>query len=155
MLMMERIIPIPTSIESLAARTSWNDSPRCIILLMRAGNWPSRSTSCCGRALCRNCNLWCVGSRMSFLLPKLSTKFEIDNVIKSTEDLVLVLRFGREIDSTCIHLDNIVKSLDTYTNVKRLKSLTKSVSADGTTIFIPVHWWSNFDTVSGIRTQAG
>ena len=45
---------------------------------------------------------------MSYLLPSLTTKSEVDNVIKSTEDLVLVLRFGRDSDSTCMRLDDIV-----------------------------------------------
>lgn len=45
---------------------------------------------------------------MSCLLPKLSTKKEIDEVIRSTEDLVLVLRFGRESDLTCMQLDDVV-----------------------------------------------
>jgi len=42
------------------------------------------------------------------MLTKLSTKREIDEVIQNTEDLVLVLRFGRENDSTCLRLDDIV-----------------------------------------------
>lgn len=46
--------------------------------------------------------------KMSFLLPKLSSKMEVDTVIKSTEDLVLVLRFGRDNDSACLQLDDIV-----------------------------------------------
>lgn len=33
---------------------------------------------------------------------------EVDTVIKSTEDLVLVLRFGRDNDSACLQLDDIV-----------------------------------------------
>ncbi|GFS13496.1 thioredoxin-like protein 4B [Elysia marginata] len=45
---------------------------------------------------------------MSFLLPTLSTKKEVDDVIKKTEDLVLVLRFGRSTDSSCLQLDDIL-----------------------------------------------
>lgn len=45
---------------------------------------------------------------MSYLLKKLSSKKEVDDVIKSTEDLVLVLRFGRDSDITCMQLDEIV-----------------------------------------------
>lgn len=45
----------------------------------------------------------------SYLLPNLSSKQEIDNVIRSTEELVLVLRFGRESDSVCLQLDHIVR----------------------------------------------
>ena len=49
--------------------------------------------------------------KMSFLLPKLVSKYEVDNVIRNTEDLVLVLRFGRDVDSTCLQLDDIVSFL--------------------------------------------
>jgi len=51
---------------------------------------------------------------MSLLIPKLSNKQEVDNVIRSTEDKVLVLRFGRETDLTCMILDEIVSSLFGY-----------------------------------------
>ncbi|KAL4225985.1 Thioredoxin-like protein 4B [Mactra antiquata] len=44
----------------------------------------------------------------SFLLPKLKTKQDIDNVIRSTEELVLVLRFGRDDDIVCMQLDHIL-----------------------------------------------
>jgi len=45
---------------------------------------------------------------MSYLLNKLCSKQEVDDVIRLTEDLVLVLRFGRDSDLTCIQLDEIV-----------------------------------------------
>jgi len=45
---------------------------------------------------------------MSYLIKKLSSKREIDDVVRSTEDLVLVLRFGRDSDLTCMQLDEIV-----------------------------------------------
>lgn len=45
---------------------------------------------------------------MAYLLSKLQNKKDIDKVIKSTEDKVLVLRFGKEDDPTCLHLDDIV-----------------------------------------------
>ena len=45
---------------------------------------------------------------MSLLLSKLTTKSEVDDAIKSTEDVVLVLRFGRDEDPVCMQLDNIV-----------------------------------------------
>ncbi|CAM1320014.1 TXNL4B (predicted) [Pycnogonum litorale] len=41
-------------------------------------------------------------------LPKLTNKFEVDDVIKKTEDKVLVLRFGRDNDSSCEKLDDII-----------------------------------------------
>lgn len=47
----------------------------------------------------------------AYLLPTLSSKREVDEVIKTTEDLVLVLRFGRENDSSCIQLDDVVSRL--------------------------------------------
>ena len=47
---------------------------------------------------------------MSIFLPKLSTKSAIDDVIKTTEDVVLVLRFGRETDTSCMQLDEIVSA---------------------------------------------
>lgn len=45
---------------------------------------------------------------MSFLLPKLSSKKEVDQVIKSTAEKVLVLRFGRDEDAVCLQLDDIL-----------------------------------------------
>ncbi|OPL20471.1 thioredoxin-like 4b protein, partial [Mytilus galloprovincialis] len=48
---------------------------------------------------------------MSFIIPQLSTKQEVDEVIRKTEDVVLVLRFGRENDVTCMQLDHILSKL--------------------------------------------
>ena len=45
---------------------------------------------------------------MSYVLNRLNSKKDIDNAIKSTEDKVLVLRFGRESDAVCMQLDHIV-----------------------------------------------
>ncbi|KAK6993626.1 thioredoxin-like protein 4B [Biomphalaria glabrata] len=45
---------------------------------------------------------------MSYLLPTLTSKKEIDKAIKETEDVVLVLRFGRDTDSSCLQLDDIL-----------------------------------------------
>lgn len=45
---------------------------------------------------------------MSYLLKKLSSKQEVDDAVRSTEDLVLVLRFGKDSDLTCMQLDEIV-----------------------------------------------
>lgn len=45
---------------------------------------------------------------MSYVLPRLGTKKEVDAAIKSTEEKVLVLRFGREADPVCMQLDEIV-----------------------------------------------
>ncbi|XP_055062264.1 thioredoxin-like protein 4B [Misgurnus anguillicaudatus] len=45
---------------------------------------------------------------MSFFLPKLSSKKEIDDAIKGVAERVLVLRFGRDEDSACLQLDDIL-----------------------------------------------
>uniref|UniRef100_A0ABI7WNX4 Thioredoxin like 4B n=1 Tax=Felis catus TaxID=9685 RepID=A0ABI7WNX4_FELCA len=45
---------------------------------------------------------------MSFLLPKLTSKKEVDQAIKSTAEKVLVLRFGRDEDPVCLQLDDIL-----------------------------------------------
>lgn len=45
---------------------------------------------------------------MSFFLPKLSCKKDLDEAIKKVAEKVLVLRFGRDEDSVCLQLDEIV-----------------------------------------------
>ncbi|GAB0177732.1 Thioredoxin-like 4B [Pygoscelis adeliae] len=45
---------------------------------------------------------------MSFLLPKLTCKREVDQAIKSVAEKVLVLRFGRDNDAVCLQLDDIL-----------------------------------------------
>lgn len=45
---------------------------------------------------------------MSFQLPNLTKKNEIDTIIRDTIDKVLVLRFGRSTDPLCLQLDDIV-----------------------------------------------
>ncbi|XVF66698.1 hypothetical protein PTKIN_Ptkin10aG0058300 [Pterospermum kingtungense] len=45
---------------------------------------------------------------MSYLLPTLSQKKEVDTIIKDTIDKVLVLRFGRAADAVCLQLDDIL-----------------------------------------------
>ena len=45
---------------------------------------------------------------MNFVLETLSSKNEVDDIIRSTEDVVLVLRFGREDDAECLRIDHIV-----------------------------------------------
>lgn len=51
---------------------------------------------------------------MSYLLTQLNTKKEVDRVIKTTQDKVLVLRFGRDSDQTCLQLDDIVRMTEKY-----------------------------------------
>lgn len=50
---------------------------------------------------------------MSYVLPRLESKKAVDRAIQSTEDKVLVLRFGRETDTVCMQLDEIVSLIDT------------------------------------------
>lgn len=46
---------------------------------------------------------------MSYLLDSLETKEDIDRAITKTTDIVLVLRFGRNEDSTCLQQDHLVR----------------------------------------------
>ncbi|XP_041115483.1 thioredoxin-like protein 4B [Polyodon spathula] len=50
----------------------------------------------------------CVLSGMNLFLLKLPCKKEFDEVIKSVAEKVLVLRFGRDEDSVCMELDEII-----------------------------------------------
>ncbi|ORX88547.1 thioredoxin-like 4B [Basidiobolus meristosporus CBS 931.73] len=45
---------------------------------------------------------------MSYLLTSLNKKREIDTVIRETEELVVVLRFGRASDAVCLQLDHLL-----------------------------------------------
>ncbi|KAK3753804.1 hypothetical protein QZH41_018460 [Actinostola sp. cb2023] len=63
---------------------------------------------------------------MSYLLTGLKHKKEVDNAIKSTEDKVLVLRFGRETDTVCMQLDDIVRKWTFLTAFKLIIVLAKS-----------------------------
>lgn len=47
---------------------------------------------------------------MSLFLPKLTCKKDIDEVIKGVAEKVVVLRFGRDEDSVCLQLDEIVST---------------------------------------------
>lgn len=49
---------------------------------------------------------------MSLFLPKLTCKKDIDDVIKGVAEKVVVLRFGRDEDSVCLQLDEIVSSIE-------------------------------------------
>ena len=49
-------------------------------------------------------------STMSYVLRSLSKKKDVDNAIKTCEDKVLVMRFGRETDGVCQQLDDIVRT---------------------------------------------
>lgn len=54
---------------------------------------------------------------MSLFLPKLTCKKDIDEVIKGVAEKVVVLRFGRDEDSVCLQLDEIVRSLVSITEL--------------------------------------
>ena len=45
---------------------------------------------------------------MSYVLPRLKAKLDVDKAIKGCEDKVLILRFGKETDAVCMQLDDIV-----------------------------------------------
>ena len=47
-------------------------------------------------------------AKMVSLLPQLSTKAEIDDVIRMTEDIIVVLRFGKLNDPECLKIDDLV-----------------------------------------------
>ncbi|ELR14793.1 catalytic, putative [Acanthamoeba castellanii str. Neff] len=51
---------------------------------------------------------------MSYLLQTLRTKREVDEAIRNTDDLLLVLRFGREDDATCLQLDEILSKTERH-----------------------------------------
>lgn len=44
----------------------------------------------------------------NLLLPHLTNKHEVDEVIRNTQNLVVVLRFGRSEELECMQLDHIV-----------------------------------------------
>ncbi|XVF18603.1 hypothetical protein REPUB_Repub11eG0036900 [Reevesia pubescens] len=48
---------------------------------------------------------------MSYLLPTLTRKKEVDSIIRDTIDKVLVLRFGRAADAVCLQLDDILAKM--------------------------------------------
>ncbi|XP_052283722.1 thioredoxin-like protein 4B isoform X2 [Dreissena polymorpha] len=50
----------------------------------------------------------------SYLLPCLTTKHEVDNVIRHTEEVVLVLRFGRDDDHLAKAVDDLAKMAKIY-----------------------------------------
>mmetsp|Transcript_16005 Transcript_16005/g.34766 ORF Transcript_16005/g.34766 Transcript_16005/m.34766 type:complete len:152 (-) Transcript_16005:232-687(-) len=45
---------------------------------------------------------------MSYLLPKLVRKAEVDKAIRNTFDKVVVLRFGRAADAVCLQHDDVL-----------------------------------------------
>lgn len=66
---------------------------------------------------------------MSLFLPKLSSKKDIDEVIKGVAEKVVVLRFGRDEDSVCLQLDEIVSSTDmTLIELSSFKTYSLSFS---------------------------
>lgn len=53
---------------------------------------------------------------MSFVLPKLTCKREVDQAIKIVAEKVLVLRFGSDNDAVCLQLDDIVRDFFFFFN---------------------------------------
>jgi hypothetical protein len=64
---------------------------------------------------------------MSLFLPKLSSKEEVDGAIKGVAEKVLVLRFGRDEDSSCLQLDEIVRMMIMMHNLLLINTTCKSV----------------------------
>ncbi|CAL8381961.1 unnamed protein product [Arctogadus glacialis] len=58
---------------------------------------------------------------MSLFLAKLSSKEEVDGAIKGVAEKVLVLRFGRDEDSSCLQLDEILSK--TAHNLSNMASI--------------------------------
>ncbi|KAG9262184.1 thioredoxin-like protein 4B [Astyanax mexicanus] len=58
---------------------------------------------------------------MSLFLPKLSSKKEVDEAVKAVAEKVLVLRFGRDEDSVCMQLDEILSK--TSHDLKNMTSI--------------------------------
>ena len=48
---------------------------------------------------------------MSFLLPHLRSGWAVDQAILTEEERVVVLRFGRDGDETCMRMDEVSKKL--------------------------------------------
>ena len=48
---------------------------------------------------------------MSYLLPHLNNGWEVDQAIVTEEDRVVVIRFGRDADSTCMVQDEILANI--------------------------------------------
>jgi len=65
---------------------------------------------------------------MSYMLGQLTRKEEVDNVIQGTLDKVVVLRFGRETDMTCLKHDDIVRVLLQYLHLHSHSTLSLSLS---------------------------
>lgn len=71
---------------------------------------------------------------MSYLLPHLTCKEEVDTAIIDTEDLVLVLRFGRDTDKTCLHLDDIVTNYTYCAQSVAVSKVCQVLGEDGTNL---------------------
>ncbi|XP_043838033.1 thioredoxin-like protein 4B isoform X1 [Dromiciops gliroides] len=69
---------------------------------------------------------------MSLLLPKLASKKEVDQAIKSTAEKVLVLRFGRDEDPVCLQIDDILSK--TYHDLSKMAKIYL-VDVDQTPIY--------------------
>ncbi|OEL36687.1 hypothetical protein BAE44_0002295 [Dichanthelium oligosanthes] len=68
----------------------------------------------------------------SALLPTLRLKREVDAAIRDTLDKVLVLRFGRAADASCLHLDDIVILGFLMSSMWNINELCKARTPDHT-----------------------
>jgi U5 snRNP protein, DIM1 family len=50
---------------------------------------------------------------MSYLLPHLHSGWEVDQAIVTEEDRVVVIRFGRDTDPTCMVQDDVLANIGT------------------------------------------
>ena len=84
---------------------------------------------------------------MSYVLPRLESKKDVDRAIKRTEDKVLVLRFGREADGVCMQLDELVGatprallcSCMPCAEVQGTSIRTQSVAAAAVVVVVVIH----------------
>ena len=53
----------------------------------------------------------CSTAAMSYLLPHLNNGWEVDQAILTEEDRVVVIRFGRDSDPTCMIQDEVLMSI--------------------------------------------
>ncbi|XP_065175015.1 thioredoxin-like protein 4B isoform X1 [Sycon ciliatum] len=73
---------------------------------------------------------------MAFSLKQLSSKAEVDAVIKTTLDKVLVLRFGRASDVACMQLDDILDKAQ-----EKMARMAEIYTVDVDAVPIYVHYF--------------
>jgi hypothetical protein len=68
---------------------------------------------------------------MSYVLPALKSKAEIDHAIRSTVDKLLILRFGYDSDMVCMRQDDIVSIFVSFVAQSSPQNLFSSQLAKG------------------------